>query len=61
MKTHCAKLSTLLLVACTTAACGQRGPLTLPGDPSSVQSEIPSLPTPDENDEEDDERDHEPG
>lgn len=60
MKTHCARLGALLLVACTTVACGQRGPLVLPGDPSSVQSEIPRLPTPVENEEDDDERDHEP-
>ncbi len=60
MKNHYARLSALLLVVCTTAACGQRGPLMLPGDPSSVQTEIPSLPTPVENGEEEDEPDHEP-
>ncbi|MEX0975613.1 MAG: lipoprotein [Woeseia sp.] len=53
-------MSALLLVVCTTAACGQRGPLMLPGDPGSVQTEMPRLPAPVENAEDDDERDHEP-
>lgn len=60
METRCAKMSALLLVVCTTAACGQRGPLMLPGDPGSVQTEMPRLPAPVENAEDDDERDHEP-
>lgn len=60
MKTNCARLSVLLLIVCSTAACGQRGPLILPGDPSSVQSEIPPLSAPDGNAEDDDERDEVP-
>lgn len=62
MKTRCARLSALLLVVCTIVACGQRGPLMLPGDPSSVETEIPGLPGPVQNDEDEekdeDERDH---
>ncbi len=59
MKTRCAKLSALLLVAVSTAACGQRGPLVLPGDSGSVQTEIPPTPAPAESAEDDDEGDQE--
>ena len=38
------------------AACGQKGPLFLPGNPSEVQTEVPRQEQPeDENDEESDE------
>ena len=59
MKNHCATLIALLFFVCAMTACGQQGPLMLPGDPSSVQTELPRLPTPVGNDEED-EPDSEP-
>jgi len=37
----------LIFAACTAlilAACGQKGPLYLPGDPSQIQTEIPPEP-----------------
>lgn len=40
-------LALLLLTACAApllAACGQKGPLYLPGDPSEIQTEIPPEP-----------------
>jgi predicted small lipoprotein YifL len=44
MKTSAARLIALIGFAVAIAACGQRGPLFLPGDPSSVQTEIPPVP-----------------
>ena len=44
------------------AACGQKGPLYLPGDPSQIQTDIPrqeqviEIPDEDEEDEDQDER-----
>jgi predicted small lipoprotein YifL len=37
----------LIFAACTAlvlGACGQKGPLFLPGDPSEIQTEIPAEP-----------------
>lgn len=45
MKTSAARLLALIGFAVAIASCGQRGPLFLPGDPSSVQTEIPPVPT----------------
>lgn len=47
-----------LLACCLLVACGQKGSLYLPGDPSEVQTEIPeagndTLPSTDEDDEPD--------
>ncbi len=49
-----------LLVMLLAAACGQKGPLYLPGDPSEIQTEVPgetgtSESEDDENSVEDDE------
>ncbi len=45
----------LLLALSILAGCGQKGPLFLPGDPSSVQTDVPNDSAPDEqnNDDED--------
>ena len=60
IKTMCV----LIYLLATTVGCGQKGPLYLPGDPASVQTDIPgqyqSEPsaedTGEENDDEDDEQ-----
>lgn len=54
MKTSAARLIALIGFAVTIAGCGQRGPLFLPGDPSSVQTEIPPVPTLPDDEPEDD-------
>lgn len=39
--------ATLIFLACAAlllGACGQKGPLYLPGDPSEIQTEIPPEP-----------------
>lgn len=47
---------TALLSVITITACGQKGPLFLPGNPSEVQSQVPRQDQPqDEEDEEDNE------
>lgn len=41
------ELARFILAACaalTVGACGQKGPLYLPGDPSEIQTEIPPEP-----------------
>jgi predicted small lipoprotein YifL len=51
---------TLLAAAAAVGACGQSGPLYLPGNPSEVQSPLPASPPggdEEENDEEPAERD----
>jgi predicted small lipoprotein YifL len=35
------KILSILIAACALAACGQSGPLYIPGDPSSVQQPQP--------------------
>jgi predicted small lipoprotein YifL len=42
------KILSILIAACALAACGQSGPLYIPGDPSSVQQPQP-VPEADEN------------
>ena len=34
-------LGAIILTLLLTAACGQKGPLFLPGDPSEIQSDVP--------------------
>lgn len=34
------------------SACGQKGPLFLPGNPDEVRSDVPSVPTADDEDDE---------
>ena len=50
----------LLLTGMFIAGCGQKGPLFLPGDPSTVQTDIPQQNAPEDigEDAEDDEEDH---
>lgn len=50
------KILAILLFAFALAACGQSGPLYVPGDPSSVQQPQP-VPEADENDDENSEDD----
>ena len=50
------KILAVLFFAFTLAACGQSGPLYVPGDPSSVQTPQP-VPEADENGEEGGEED----
>ena len=47
------RLYLMILMPFVVAACGQSGPLYLPGNPSEVQE--PPAPPPAENDDEDDE------
>ena len=51
-----AKILSILIAAFTLAACGQSGPLYVPGDPSSVKQPQP-VPEADENGEENGEDD----
>lgn len=46
----------VLIVLCSLAfaACGQSGPLYLPGDPSDIQEAPPPVPPPETDDDEDD-------
>lgn len=44
MKPQIRKLAFAACVALTAAGCGQKGPLLLPGNPSSIQTEIPPAP-----------------
>lgn len=46
MKTAFARLILAAGLATATAGCGQKGALYLPGDPSTIQTEIPSQPEP---------------
>lgn len=41
MKRHPARLVFAACAALLLAACGQKGPLYLPGDPSEIRTEIP--------------------
>lgn len=41
MKRHPASLILVACAALLLAACGQKGPLYLPGDPSEIRTEIP--------------------
>ena len=48
-------LACLLLATLALSACGQKGPLYLPGDPNQVRSEVPTTndsTVPDEEDQE---------
>ncbi|ANO50175.1 LPS translocon maturation chaperone LptM [Woeseia oceani] len=48
-------LASILLATLALSACGQKGPLYLPGDPNQVRSEVPttnSSTAPDEDDQE---------
>ena len=52
--------ASLLLVALFLSACGQKGPLYLPGNPDGIRSEIPTTndsTAPDEDDSQDDDDD----
>ena len=40
MRTAIKTLCSLLFFMAVTAGCGQKGPLFLPGDPATVQSEV---------------------
>lgn len=63
MDRHLARLLAAACAAVMLTACGQKGPLYLPGDPSRIQTEIPPEPAePGDNggDETDDEPDSEP-
>jgi len=54
--THTRKLLVAAALVFALAACGQSGPLYLPGDPSEVQNlpdQLPDVPVQDEDDEED--------
>ncbi len=42
------------------AACGQKGPLYLPGDPSQIQTEVPQVESNDEEDEDEEATDRDP-
>ncbi len=48
-------LASILLATLALSACGQKGPLYLPGDPNQVRSEVPTTngsTAPDEDDQE---------
>ncbi len=50
----------LLVLLCSIfaiAACGQKGPLFLPGDPSKIQTEVPAQEAVEEDDDETDDED----
>ena len=53
------KLAALLLMFAFIAGCGQKGPLFLPGDPSTIQTDVPAqtdTPPDDEADDDEDEQ-----
>lgn len=56
-KSLCALLFSLVLVA----ACGQKGPLFLPGDPSSIKTDMPAKQgNPQEDEDKDEDKDDAP-
>ena len=47
------QLSSVTLILLFLAACGQKGPLYLPGDPNDVRSEVPATDSESVDDEDD--------
>jgi predicted small lipoprotein YifL len=59
MKTQLGLLIAFILSLAFVAACGQQGPLFLPGSPSEIQSAVQEQQAASEEDDEDDEDDDE--
>jgi len=61
MRTAIKTLCSLIFVLALTAGCGQKGPLFLPGDPATVQTEVAGQgqfeATPNESDEDKEDED----